>query len=87
MFQSTSALALDRNNDSPVGVHVPDHSLSPIPIKSDNEGSAICNQCTNDPVICCPVECQSDGICPRIAVKNANWLIDGRKITSNSKKH
>ncbi|OAP55273.1 hypothetical protein AYL99_10246 [Fonsecaea erecta] len=87
LVHSVTALTLERKNDSPVGADAPDDSLTPIPIQSGNEGSVTCNECITDPGICCPVQCQSDGHCPSNAIENAGWLIDGMKITSNSKKH
>ncbi|EXJ69453.1 uncharacterized protein A1O5_07489 [Cladophialophora psammophila CBS 110553] len=87
LVQSISALTVEKGNSSPVGAGVSDNNPTPIPIESDNEGSVTCNECIKDAGICCPVQCQSDGKCPSIAVENAGWLIDGIKITSNSKKH
>ncbi|EXJ83096.1 hypothetical protein A1O1_06714, partial [Capronia coronata CBS 617.96] len=50
----------------------------------DDGGSATCNECLKDPGICCAVECQS-GMCPKIAMENGGWTINGVKITGGGK--
>ncbi|EXJ77265.1 hypothetical protein A1O3_10423, partial [Capronia epimyces CBS 606.96] len=51
----------------------------------DGGGSATCNECQKDPGICCAVQCQS-GLCPKIAIENGGWTVNGVKITGGGRR-
>ena len=54
--------------------------LASIPYLLMASSKKLCNTCSNDAALCCPVACGPDGHCPRGAVLNAGFTIGGENI-------
>ncbi|EHY53361.1 hypothetical protein HRR81_001900 [Exophiala dermatitidis] len=98
LLHSASALRITKRDESSdiasVAVESPIESThaeeTVAPTNANNEyddgGSATCNECIKDPGICCAVDCEG-GLCPKIAIENGGWTINGLKITGGNKRH